>query len=57
MCDECEYAEDCYGPEDCVFDENGNLKGEKVEEEERTDPIEEALRNILEQEAERMRNK
>lgn len=57
MCDECEYAEDCFGPKDCVFDENGNLKGEKVEEEECTDPIEEALRNILEQEAERMRNK
>ena len=55
MCDECEYAEDCYGPEDCVYDEDCNLK--EAEEEECADPIEEALRNILDQEAERMRNK
>ena len=26
MCDECEYAEDCFGEEDCVYDEDGNLK-------------------------------
>lgn len=57
MCDECEYAEDCFGPKDCVFDEDGNLKEAEEEEEECTDPIEEVLRNILEQEAERMRNK
>ena len=48
MCDECEYAEDCFGEEDCVFDKDGNLK--EAEEKEYTDPIEEALRNILEKE-------
>lgn len=55
MCDECEYAEDCFGPENCVYNEDGELK--EAEEEECTDPIEETLRDILEQEAERMRNK
>ena len=56
MCDECEYAEDCFGEEDCVFDEEGNLK-EAEEEEECTDPIEEALRDILDKEEERFNNK
>ena len=59
MCDECEYAEDCFGPEDCVFDEEGNLKeaeGEEEEEEEDcTDPIADALRNILNEQEERFR--
>lgn len=55
MCDECECAEDCFGPEDCIYDENGNLK--EGEEEECTDSIEEALRNILNRESEIMRNK
>lgn len=53
MCDECKYAEDCFGPGDCVYDEDAELK----EEEECADPIEEALRDILDKEAERMRNK
>lgn len=25
MCDECEYAEDCFRPKDYVFDEIGTL--------------------------------
>lgn len=53
MCDECKYAEDCFGEKDYVFDENCNLKEDK----DGTDLIEEALRNILEKEAWRMKNK
>lgn len=53
MCDECEYAEDCFREEDCVYDDDCNLK----EEEECTDSIEEALRDILNKESERMKNK
>lgn len=57
MCDECEYAEDCFGEADCVFDEEGNLKEAEDEEEEKdcTDPIADALRNILNEQEERFR--
>lgn len=55
MCDECEYAEDCFGEDDCVFDEEGNLKETEEEEEECTDPIADALRNILNEQEDRFR--
>lgn len=58
MCDECEYVEDCFGEENCVYDEEGNLKeAEEDEEEEKdcTDPIADALRNILNEQEERFR--
>lgn len=61
MCDECEYAEDCFEEENCVFDEEGNLKEAEDEDEEEeeekdcTDPIADALRNILNEQEERFR--
>lgn len=63
MCDFCEYAEDCFGEEDCVFDEEGNLKEaedeeddeEEEEEEDGTDPIADTLRNILNEQEDRFR--
>lgn len=46
MCDECEYSEGCFCEADCVYVRDGELK--EAEEEECTNPIEEALRIILE---------